>query len=547
MRLAMRATSSLAILALGLLGLVPPAASQPTLKGNSWAVVVGINDYMTAQRLRFAVADASAVADLLTRQGFTVKALYNQQATRANILREIGTNLLNNVGPEDRVLIYFSGHGMDLQKGQGARRGFLLPVEADEQDLDATAISMGRIRELAGAMPAKHVLFIVDACYGGIGGLRSKGKTSFVTNQRLEDLTREPSRWLITAGGVDQEALEVDEWGHGLFTHFLLKGLDDQQLADRNQDKIITGSELWAYVEDVVYTEALLRGHKQRPELWRLAGDRGEFVFISAGVQSPGTTTTLLTETLVVRKGKEGEKVEIALLTKQEKRLRLIQAGTFIMGSNDGPVDENPLHKIELDAFYIDKYEITTNLYATFMRETARNEPAYWDPVTLVHQDDRPVVGVTWDDADTYCRHHGKRLPTEAEWEKAARGTDGRMYPWGNAKINTDRANYGKPFSNSVYADSLSPVADHQSGQSPYQVLNLAGNVMEWVADWYDDTYYATSPAKNPKGPPEGTDKVIRGGSWTDGPMNLQSTRRHPFHPESRSDNLGFRCVKAIP
>ncbi len=243
MHRAMRATSSLAILALGLLGLVPPAASQSTLKGNSWAVVIGINDYMTAQRLRFAVADASAVADLLTRQGFTVTTLYNQEANRRNILREIGTNLLNNVGDEDRVLIYFSGHGMDLQKGQGARRGFLLPVEADEQDLDATAISMGRIRELAGAMPAKHVLFIVDACYGGIGGLRSKkGKTSFVTTQRLEDLTREPSRWLITAGGADQEALEVDEWGHGLFTHFLLKGLGDQQLADRNRDRLIPGS-----------------------------------------------------------------------------------------------------------------------------------------------------------------------------------------------------------------------------------------------------------------------------------------------------------------
>ncbi len=298
----MRSRNFLVLLALVLLGLVPPAASQPTLKGNAWAVVVGINDYKTARRLRFAVADASAVADLLTRQGFTVTTLYNQQATRANILQEIGTNLLNNVGPEDRVLIYFSGHGMDLQKGQAARRGFLLPVEGNEQNMDATAIRMGRIRELAGAMPAKHVLFIVDACYGGIGGLRSKGKTSFVTNQRLEDLTREPSRWLITAGGADQEALEVDEWEHGLFTHFLLKGLDDQQLADRNQDKIITGSELWAYVEDVVYTEALLRGHKQRPELWRLAGDRGEFVFIQ-GVQPS-----------VARDTQEGTSDEVARL-----------------------------------------------------------------------------------------------------------------------------------------------------------------------------------------------------------------------------------------
>ena len=174
------------------LTIASPSFSKDTMTGQSWAVVIGINDYKTARRLSYAVSDASAMADLLTKQGFTVTTLYNRQATRQNILREIGTNLLMKVGPEDRVLIYFSGHGKDLKVGRGARRGFLLPVEAVEQDLDATAISMSRIRDLAAGMPAKHVLFIVDACYGGIGGQRSRGGPAAIAKLRLEDITREP-------------------------------------------------------------------------------------------------------------------------------------------------------------------------------------------------------------------------------------------------------------------------------------------------------------------------------------------------------------------
>ena len=252
--------------------------------GKAWAVVVGIDDYRDAPHLSYAVADAKSMEEMLRKQGFSVVSFYDKHATRRAILSELGDRLPTMVGESDRVVIFFAGHGETRQFGSASTMGYLLPVESKQTSLSATAIDMGVIRTLAQALPAKQVLFLIDVCYGGIAGQRFRSLTP-MTNQYLRVITREKGRQLIAAGGADQQAIESPEWGHSAFTYFLLKGLGSG-LADMNGDGIIPASELYAYLDQRVYAAAQLIGHTQRPELWRLSAEQGEFVFFPPALTS---------------------------------------------------------------------------------------------------------------------------------------------------------------------------------------------------------------------------------------------------------------------
>ena len=213
------------------------------------------------------------------------------------------------------------------------------------------------------------------------------------------------------------------------------------------------------------------------------------------------------------------------------------------MGSPAGDADEQPAHRVLVDAFFMDKYEVTVRQYGVFLQEAGGDRPSEWKTMNKTANQNRPVMGVDWADAARYCKWAGKRLPTEAEWEKAARGTDGRLYPWGNDPPTPLHANFGKTGSNDH--GSLAPVGTLENGKSPYGIYDMAGNVWEWVSDWYDDAYYKNSPPQNPAGPSMGGFKVIRGGSWASGPRNLRSADRYRDPPSFRSLYFpGFRCAK---
>ena len=220
----------------------------------------------------------------------------------------------------------------------------------------------------------------------------------------------------------------------------------------------------------------------------------------------------------------------------------LVPAGEFTMGSPEGDPDEKPAHKVLIDAFYMDKYEVTVKQYAVFLQESGGDRPAEWNTMNKTVNQSRPVMGVDWADAVRYCKWAGKRLPTEAEWEKAARGTDGRLYPWGNDPPTPLHANHGKKEWNNH--EALAPVGKLEDGKSPYGIYDMAGNVWEWVSDWYDNDYYKSSPSQNPTGPPTGDHKVIRGGSWGSGEKDLRSTDRDNHLPLFRGLGTGFRCAK---
>jgi formylglycine-generating enzyme required for sulfatase activity len=244
-----------------------------------------------------------------------------------------------------------------------------------------------------------------------------------------------------------------------------------------------------------------------------------------------------------------------------------VPAGAFKMGDNfgDGEARERPVHNVELDAYYIAKFEMTNGEWRKFRDDPGYDDKKFWPNGSVVPKDQipywtdahnhgggtpnsdaYPVLGVNWDSATAYCKwlseKTGKkyRLPTEAEWEKAARGTDQRRYPWGN-EIDHTRANYV----GAAAFDTGSVPGSYASGASPYGVMDMAGNVMEWCSDWYSRDYYTVSPRKNPKGPDTGAYRVVRGGSFFLEAFDLRSYGRSAAWPSFQSHRMiSFRAVR---
>ncbi len=236
----------------------------------------------------------------------------------------------------------------------------------------------------------------------------------------------------------------------------------------------------------------------------------------------------------------------------------LIPGGEFIMGTDSEQVnpDQRPAHTVDLDAFYIDQHEVTNAQYEEFILAGGYKNKKFWTqegwdfiqkhqieaPLkygqnSVSTEPDQPVIGVSWYEAVAYATWAGKRLPTEAEWEKAARGTDQRIYPWGN-EMDFSKLNYFP------HVTKILAIGSFPQGASPYGVMDMAGSLGEWTADWYGEVYYAQIPGKNPKGPNQGQYRVLRGGGWDSIRLQLQCTYRYYDKEDRRTYNIGFRCAK---
>jgi formylglycine-generating enzyme len=220
-----------------------------------------------------------------------------------------------------------------------------------------------------------------------------------------------------------------------------------------------------------------------------------------------------------------------------------IPAGPFIRGTNEGGLDERPQRTLRLDAFAIDRYEVTNHQYQQFVDVTGHRKsgpPArYAKNMSKMLSINQPVVYVSWEDAEAYCQWKGRRLPTEAEWEKAMRGSDGRLWPWGNVE-QPNGANWARVQDGHEVSAVVGTV---QTDKSPYGVMDGAGNVMEWVADWYGERYYTEAPEQNPPSPDHGVYRVLRGGGYATTGADIRITSRSKMVADFRDETIGFRCA----
>ncbi len=222
--------------------------------------------------------------------------------------------------------------------------------------------------------------------------------------------------------------------------------------------------------------------------------------------------------------------------------LVFIPAGKFVMGSEAGDPavdrDETPSHIVRIDSFWMDKTEVTNAMYGQCIFTGVCAPPAQTKFYTMTEYSQHPILGVSWEQAVAYCAWAGRRLPTEAEWERAARGDDGRAYPWGNENPSSELVNFNQE------VNKTSPVGSYPQGASYYGVLDMAGNVWEWVADGYSAEYYAASPGNNPLSPSPVNQRVLRGGNWDSNAAGIRSANRFWAFP-GRNDTDGFRCSKS--
>jgi formylglycine-generating enzyme required for sulfatase activity len=627
----------------------------PVPYGNSWALLIGINRYRHLpehMQLRYAVNDVVAMREVLVdHHGFpeaNVVTLIDDEATQEGI-EDAMADLADpdRIKANDRVLVYFSGHGATVPLPGRGPKGFLITHDAEfkgdgstrnPSDYYRTCIGMDRLRELSSFIPAKHTLFLVDACYSGAATRAIEPLPMGIPGHMWKVSTLSVAQ-VITAGLSGEQVVEFG--GHGAFTFKLLAALKDGYADTNMPDGVTTATELGTYLSGVVppFVDEVA-GRQQHPHFGRYRGE-GEFLFLhpvspnspaivavetaQPAISQPAARTSprqdhdppvievataiVIDRVLIVQamgevvrfsgvvtdntavasvevdghlvpvrivQGATGQTVKFSVNVDMVRRVRrevliratdtagnvssrpvlvdfypgapaaktmaLIRRGGFWMGASerDAQDDEYPRREVRLDAYYIDRHEVTVGQYRKFVETTRHRAPDWKKVARYSPTDQHPMVLVSWSDATAYAKSIGKRLPTEAEWERAAAGRRGdRAYPWGDG-AGADHANF-KGVEDADRWRYSAPVGSF--GPNEYDVYDLGGNVWEWCSDGYRSDYYSRSPDQNPAGPEKAQNHVVRGGSWDHPLRDLRVSNRQAVPPSSRYGDLGFRCV----
>jgi len=494
------------------------------LRKQQFAVILLLNDKASQRGIRWVLGDVLA-GDLRQQ----VEATANQDR-----ITEVRGDVPPSLGRNDRVLVFYAGHGVSVGKGKDEsamgkdeRMGYLVPVDGDRDQIVSTGISMAELVRWFEGYQCKHVMFVADACYSGLALPTRAIPRSATSRDYLLEVTRRPVRMVFTAGGAGEEA---HEWqGQGLFTGLFLAAVNGAADADHNG--IVTSDEIASYVKPKVWQTSMSQfGKPQNPQVGR--SGEGEFVFVVGPTGGAGPPEI---------PGRDGAPMV------------LVPGGEFTMGSNDGPLDERPVHPVAVGSFYVHRHEVTNEVFAKFLTEWRRDTDAeghwmlYESRMGLRKSEGKwgpqpgyaecPVVGVTWHGANQYAKHYGMRLPTEAEWEYLCRaGSRGR---WCSGDDENEAGRYAWYQANS--RKRTQPVGRRRPND--FRLFDVHGNVREWCADWYDPTYYAAGTYQDPQGPPTGEYRVVRGGSWNDVIGNCRSAARGMIRPDSGGDYYGFRCV----
>ena len=562
--------------------MVTPPPAAPAAQ-NRWALVIGNSAYgAEVGSLPNPVNDATDIAATLQPLGFEVTLVLN--ATRQQMEDALAA-FRRQMRPGGIGLFYFAGHGAQVEG-----TNYLIPIDANVgQAVTAKADSVSAeqvLMSMTAAGTALNIL-ILDAC-------RNNPFLSRWPVREARGLApMQAVRGSFIAYATAPGAVAADGVGrNGTYTKYLLRYLTTPDLLVE---------QMFKRVRVAVEEET---GGIQTP--WEASSLQGDFSFFPSAatrpslavVQAPPPQAQTGTSGASVAAAKPSESrppgLAPTIVGKDGTEMVLVPAGEFVMGSAPDDIasvlrrhpkangailqDEIPKHRVFLEAFYIDKYEVTSARFQQFVQATGyrtqaeregggkiRTGAKTWAQVpdatwraprgqgsSITGLEAHPVVQVSWHDAKAYCTWAGKRLPTEAEWEKAARGTDGRLYPWGN-ELDGAKANYcdrNCPFEwKDASVDdgyrSTAPVGSYEAGKSPYGAYDMAGNVWEWVADWYDAKYYQRSPARNPQGPTSGTQVVLRRGSWLYTALDFRTTERAGVPPDRRNENIGLRCVQA--
>jgi len=255
------------------------ALTTEDIYDNSYALIIGIDKYQNVQNLNYAVKDAESIQDILVNTfdfpKDNVRLLTNEDATKQNII-EAFSDITTKAEDNDRVLIYFAGHGETMDLPEGGEMGYLLPVDGNSNNLYLSSIGMDELKKISLMSNAKHLLYLVDACYGGLAAIGSRGLDAKTTSNFIEKITKNKSRQIITAGGRGEQVIEKSEWGHSAFTLNLNRGLKEGN-ADLNGDDYITANELGMFLSEKVTIDS---DNQQTPQYGRMTSQEGEFVFV---------------------------------------------------------------------------------------------------------------------------------------------------------------------------------------------------------------------------------------------------------------------------